>query len=46
MNSLMLFAAGTCTSGGCPFGKCPPHAIVAVAGALIVGYVIGFLVGA
>ena len=45
MNSLMLFAAGTCTSGGCPFGKCPPHAIVAVAGALIVGYVIGFLVG-
>ena len=45
MNSLMLLAAGTCTSGGCPFGKCPPHAIVAVAGALIVGYVIGFLVG-
>ena len=45
MSSLMLFAAGTCTSGGCPFGKCPPHAIAAVAGALIVGYVIGFLVG-
>ena len=41
----MLFAAGTCTSGGCPFGKCPPHAIAAVAGALIVGYVIGFLMG-
>ncbi len=45
MSSLMLFAAETCTSGGCPFGKCPPHAIAAVAGALIVGYVIGFLVG-
>ncbi len=45
MSSLMLFAADTCTSGGCPLGKCPPHAIAAVAGALIVGYVIGFLVG-
>ena len=45
MSSLMLFAAETCTSGGCPLGKCPPHAIAAVAGALIVGYVIGFLVG-
>ena len=45
MSSLMLFAADTCTSGGCPFGKCPPHAIAAVAGALIVGYVIGFLMG-
>ena len=44
----MLFAADaaqTCTSGGCPLGKCPPHAVAALAGALVVGYVIGFLVG-
>lgn len=43
----MLFAAETCTSGGCPLSgcKCPPHAIVALAVALVVGYVIGFLVG-
>jgi len=45
MSSLMLFAAETCTSGGCPFGKCPPHAIVALAAALAIGFVIGFLVG-
>ena len=45
MSSLMLFAAETSTSGGCPFGKCPPHAIVALAVALVVGYVIGFIVG-
>lgn len=48
MSSLMLVAAAaaqSCTSGGCPFGKCPPHAIVALAAALVVGYVIGFLVG-
>lgn len=48
MNSLILFAADaakSCTSGGCPLGKCASHAIPALAGALVVGYVIGFLVG-
>ena len=51
MSSLILFAADaankTCTTGGCPFSgcKCPPHAIIALVGALVVGYIIGFLVG-
>ena len=45
MNSLMLFAAETCTSGGCPLGKCASHAIPALAVALVVGFVIGYLVG-
>ncbi len=50
MSSLILFAAdaaNNCTSGGCPLSgcKCPPHAIVALIGALVVGYVIGFIVG-
>ena len=44
----MLFAADaaqSCTSGGCPLGKCASHAIPALAVALVVGYVIGYLVG-
>jgi len=45
MSSMILFAAEaakTCT----PCAKCcPPHAIAALAVALIVGYYIGFLVG-
>ena len=50
MSSLILFAAdaaNTCTSGGCFLSrcKCPPHAIAALAGALVVGFLIGFLVG-
>ena len=41
MNSLILFAAESSTSGKCP----PLHAIGAVVVALAVGYVVGFLVG-
>ena len=45
MSSLILFAADaakTCPLSGC---KCPPHAIAALAGALVVGFLIGFFVG-
>ena len=45
MSSLILFAGSTCTSGGCPIGKCAAYAIPSLAVALIVGYVIGYLVG-
>ena len=43
MSSMMLFAQAAQSSGSC--GKCPTHAIVAVVGALVVGYLVGFLMG-
>ena len=39
----MLFAAAAQGADAC--SKCPPHAIAALAGALVVGCVIGFVVG-
>lgn len=43
MSSMMLFAQAAQSTGSC--GKCPAHAIAAVAGALLVGWLIGFLMG-
>ena len=46
MSTMMLFAAETAANGAGTCGTgCPKHAIAAVAGALVVGYLIGFLMG-
>ena len=41
MSSMVLFAAGECAAKSC----CPKHAIAALAGALVVGWLVGFVMG-
>ena len=45
MMNMMMLAAAAAGGTSCPSCACPPHAIAAVAGALVIGGAIGFWLG-